>query len=149
MGISSGQFRKHRLAALFFLGYLAALGIFVFFPRPILESGDPSAVSKFLEDHANLFYKILYADTTSVARGNYFMLTPFIILAHLVFPKVRLTLLFAFGAAISATIELVQRAIPGRVADLVDFYSNTASLLIGVVAIKVGHLLLAKFAKTE
>ena len=63
--------RKRELFAAAFLIYLFLLSLFVLFPRPILESGDSSQISEFLQTHANFFYKILYADTRLVAIGNF------------------------------------------------------------------------------
>ena len=117
--------------------YLLALLLFTFFPRPILETGDPNAISAFLQTHANFFYKILYADTTSVAIGNYFMLTPFIVIAHLVYPQTSLWKLFLAGVCVSAGIEISQIFIPGRVSDFVDFGSNCFSLVWGVLLVKL------------
>jgi len=128
---------RFRAVTIAFALYLCALALFTFFPRPILESGDPSAISAFLQTHANFFYKILYADTTSVAIGNYFMLTPFVIMGHLAYPRVSLRKLFLYGVAISAAIEISQIYIPGRVSDIVDFASNALSLVWGICAIKI------------
>jgi hypothetical protein len=125
-----------RAISIVFALYLLALALFTFFPRPVLETGDPSAVAAFLQSHANFFYKVLYADTTSVAIGNYFMLTPFIVMAHLIFTKASLGRVFLLGVAVSAAIEISQFYIPGRVSDLVDFQSNFLSLLLGVAIIK-------------
>ena len=127
---------RFRAVTIAFALYLIALALFTFFPRPVLETGDPAAVSDFLRTHANFFYKILYANTTSVAIGNYFMLTPFIVMAHLVYPKVSLLKLFLAGVGVSATIEISQLFIPGRVSDFVDFASNVLSLVIGLALIK-------------
>ena len=131
---------RFRLAASAFALYLIALFLFTFFPRPILETGDPAQIQEFLRAHANFFYKILYADANQVATGNYFMLTPFIVMAHLVFPKVNLAKLFFAGIALSGLIEIAQIFIPGRVSDPVDFASNSASLLIGIAIIAIGRL---------
>ena len=131
---------RFRLAASAFALYLIALFLFTFFPRPILETGDPAQIQEFLRAHANFFYKILYADANHVATGNYFMLTPFIVMAHLVFPKVHLAKLFFAGIALSGLIEIAQIFIPGRVSDPVDFASNSASLLIGIAIIAIGRL---------
>jgi len=137
---------RFRLAALAFAIYLVSLFLFTFFPRPILESGIPAEIAEFLQSHANFFYKILYADTNSVARGNFFMLTPFIVMAHLVWPRIALLKLFLAGVAVSALIELVQLVIPGRVSDPVDFISNTASLVWGLTAIKIASFVRKKRA---
>ena len=128
---------RFRLAASAFALYLIALFLFTFFPRPILETGDPAQIQEFLRAHANFFYKILYADANSVATGNYFMLTPFIVMAHLVFPHTHLFKLFISGVLLSGLIEIAQIYIPGRVSDPVDFASNSASLLIGIAVIAV------------
>ena len=68
--------RKRDIAAAALTLYLLVLSLFVLFPRPILESGDPSQIAEYLRTHANFFYKILYADTHLVALGNFFMLAP-------------------------------------------------------------------------
>jgi VanZ family protein len=117
--------------------YLIALLTFTFFPRPILESGNPSAIAEYLQTHANFFYKILYADTHLVAIGNLFMLTPFVYLAKLVFPQVKLIKLFFFGVFISLAIEFSQLFIPGRVSDPVDFLANSASVLLGIFLVRL------------
>ena len=136
MGISVGQFRKHRLALALFVGYLVLLFLFVFFPRPILETGDESAIAEFLQSHANVFYKILYADTHLVAYANFFMLTPFILLAHALTPATKKRVLALLGTSVSLLIELVQRFIPGRVSDIRDLYSNVISVFLGLILIR-------------
>ena len=137
---------RFRLAALAFVIYLIALFLFTFFPRPILESGSPTEIAEFLKSHANFFYKILYADAGAVARGNYFMLTPFIVMAHLAWPRTALMKLFFAGVAVSGLIQLVQVFIPGRVSDPMDFISNTASLVWGLLAIQSARLVRRKRA---
>jgi glycopeptide antibiotics resistance protein len=116
--------------------YLACLMLFTFFPRPILESGDPTAIAEFLKSHANFFYKIIYADTHWVALGNFFMLTPLPIIASRIFPKLRLRFIFLVGIAISVIIEISQLFIPGRVTDWLDLASNSISVLIGIAAVR-------------
>ena len=137
MGVRDRNIRKRDLFAIALVIYLIALLTFTFFPRPILESGNPSAIAEYLQTHANFFYKILYADTHLVAIGNLFMLTPFVYLAKLVFPQVKLITLFLSGVFISLTIELSQVFIPGRVSDPVDFLANSASVLLGVFLVRL------------
>ena len=137
MGVKDKNIRKRDLFAIALVIYLIALLIFTFFPRPILESGDPSAIAEYLQTHANFFYKILYADTHLVAIGNLFMLTPFVYLAKLVFPQVKLIKLFLIGVFISLAIELSQTFIPGRVSDPVDFLANSASVLLGIFLVRL------------
>ncbi len=137
MGVKDKNIRKRDLFAIALVIYLIALLTFTFFPRPILESGNPSAIAEYLQTHANFFYKILYADTHLVAIGNLFMLTPFVYLAKLVFPKVKLLILFLSGVFISLTIELSQVFIPGRVSDPVDFLANSASVLLGIFLVRL------------
>jgi glycopeptide antibiotics resistance protein len=129
-------FRKREIFMLILIVYLACLLLFTFFPRPILENGDPTAISEFLKSHANYFYKILYADTRWVAIGNYFMLTPLPIIASGIFPGMRLRYICAAGIALSAIIESSQIFIPGRVSDLADLASNAISVLIGIAAVR-------------
>ena len=137
MGVKDKNIRKRDLFAIALVIYLIALLTFTFFPRPILESGNPSAIAEYLQTHANFFYKILYADTHLVALGNLFMLTPFVYLAKLVFPQVKLIKLFLFGVFISLAIELSQIFIPGRVSDPVDFLANSASVLLGIFLVRL------------
>ena len=137
MGVRDRNIRKRELFAIALAIYLLAVLTFTFFPRPILESGNPSAIAEYLQTHANFFYKILYADTHLVAIGNLFMLTPFVYLAKLVFPQVKLIKLFLFGVFISLAIELSQIFIPGRVSDPVDFLANSASVLLGIFLVRL------------
>ena len=137
MGVKDKNIRKRDLFAIALVIYLIVLLTFTFFPRPILESGNPSAIAEYLQTHANFFYKILYADTHLVAIGNLFMLTPFVYLAKLVFPQVKLIKLFLIGVFISLAIELSQIFIPGRVSDPVDFLANSASVLLGIFLVRL------------
>ena len=137
MGVRDRNIRKRDLFAIALAVYLLAVLTFTFFPRPILESGNPSAIAEYLQTHANFFYKILYADTHLVAIGNLFMLTPFVYLAKLVFPKVKLLNLFLYGVVLSLAIEFSQLFIPGRVSDPVDFLANSVSVLLGIFLVRL------------
>ena len=137
MSVSDRNIRKRDLFALALVIYLFAILTLTFFPRPILETGDSSAIAEYLRSHANFFYKILYADTHLVAIGNLFMLTPFVYLAKLVFPQIKLTKLFLCGVVLSLTIELSQIFIPGRVSDPIDFFANSAGILLGIFLVRL------------
>ena len=127
---------QHRISKGLLALYLGLLAAFVFFPRPVLESGDPSAVAEFLRTHANLFYKILYADTRVVALANYFMLTPFVVIIHFAIPTLRKRTVAISGVILSLFIEIFQQFIPGRVSDVRDFWSNAISVLIGSLIVR-------------
>ena len=137
MGVRDRNIRKRDLFAIALAIYLLAVLTFTFFPRPILESGNPSAIAEYLQTHANFFYKILYADTHLVAIANLFMLTPFVYLAKLVFPQVKLLKLFFYGVVLSLVIEFSQLFIPGRVSDPVDFLANSVSVLLGIFLVRL------------
>ena len=122
---------------IFLILYLASLTLFVFFPRPILESGDSAAIAEFIKTHSGFFYRILYADSQSVATANFFMLTPFVLLAVLVFPEAKLSQITLVGIGISAFIEIIQTIIPGRVSDLTDLLANSVSVLIGSIIVAI------------
>jgi len=132
--------RRKDLYAITLTIYLIALLTFTFFPRPILESGNPSAIAEYLQTHANFFYKILYADTHLVVIGNLFMLTPFAYLTKMVFPQVKLIRLFFGGVFISLVIEFSQLFIPGRVSDPIDFLANSLSVLFGIFLVRLLQL---------
>jgi glycopeptide antibiotics resistance protein len=137
VGVRDRNIRKQDLFAIALVIYLIALLTFTFFPRPILETGNPSAIAEYLQTHANFFYKILYADTHLVAIGNLVMLTPFVYLAKMVFPQVKLIKLFIGGVVLSLAIELSQIFIPGRVSDPVDFLANSLSVLLGIFLVRL------------
>ena len=130
------RIRKRNLFGAILILYVLVLSTFVLFPRPVLESGDPLQISEVLQTHANFFYKILYADTRVVALGNFLMLTPFPIIYSFIFPKTSLRKIFLLGTSLSATFEIIQMAIPGRVSDFVDFLSNSLSVLIGLAIVR-------------
>lgn len=131
------QLRKREIAGIACAIYLASLSLFVLFPRPVLETGDPSQVAQYLQTHANFFYKILYADTRLVALGNFFMLLPLPIILIAIKPSLSLKKIFYCGASLSAIFELTQLLIPGRVSDFVDFVSNSLSVLLGIAIVRL------------
>jgi glycopeptide antibiotics resistance protein len=131
------QLRKRDIAGIACAIYLASLSLFVLFPRPVLETGDPSQIAQYLQTHANFFYKILYADTRLVALGNFLMLLPLPIILNAINSKISLMKIFLYGASLSALFELTQMLIPGRVSDFVDFLSNSLSVLIGIAIVRL------------
>ena len=131
------QLRKREIAGIAFAIYVASLSLFVLFPRPILETGDPSQIAQYLQTHANFFYKILYADTRLVALGNFLMLAPLPIILTAISPTISLKKIFFYCASLSALFELTQLLIPGRVSDFVDFLSNCLSVLIGIAIVRL------------
>jgi hypothetical protein len=131
------RFKRYRVGTLAFLGYLFVLALFTFFPRATAPDGQPSRLTQFLQQHVTFFYRILYASEGAAKIGNYFLLTPFVIVAYWAWPKARLIWIFLIGVLISETIEISQIFIPGRTCDWRDLLANTISLLIGVGAIKL------------
>ena len=116
--------------------YLVALAVFVFFPRAVLVTGSPTAVANYLETHANLFYRILYANDRTVAIANFFMLTPLPIIVHFFKPEFKKRYIFGLGVLISCVIEISQLFIPGRVSDFRDVFSNACSVLVGIGCVR-------------
>jgi VanZ family protein len=68
------------------------------------------------------------------------MLTPFVYLAKMVFPQVKLIRLFFGGVFISLVIEFLQLFIPGRVSDPIDFLANSLSVLFGIFLVRLLQL---------
>jgi len=112
---------------------LLTLLVFTLFPRPLLESGNPSEIEEFLRTHANIFYKILYADTSLVYVGNYLLLFPFALLISWVFSTWSFIIRLICSVLISGFIEISQIWIPGRVSDPVDFLANVLGSAIGLL----------------
>ena len=131
------QLRKRDIAGIACAIYLASISLFVLFPRPVLETGDPSQIAQYLQTHANFFYKILYADTRLVALGNFLMLLPLPIILNAINSKISLKKIFLYGASLSALFELTQLLIPGRVSDVMDFLSNSLSVLLGIAIVRL------------
>ena len=136
MAYRGRQLRKREVAGIACAIYLALLSLFVLFPRPVLDTGDPSQITQYLQTHANFFYKILYADTRLVALGNFFMLLPLPITLNAIYPSISLMKIFHCGASLSALFELTQLFIPGRVSDFMDFLSNCLSVLLGIAIVR-------------
>ena len=119
--------------------YLAIVLLFVLFPRPILESADPSALQIFLINHSGIFYKILYADSSTIQVSNFFLFTPAAAFMKLVFPKIKSSYIFIGFLLLSLVIETLQLLIPGRVSDWRDLLANGVSGGIGLIlAILIG-----------
>ena len=137
MAYRGRQLRKREIVGIACAIYLASLSLFVLFPRPVLETGDPSQIAQYLQTHANFFYKILYADTRLVALGNFLMMAPLPIILNAIYPTISLKKIFFFGSALSALFELTQLLIPGRVSDFVDFLSNSLSVLLGIAIVRL------------
>ena len=131
-----GQTPTRSIFVFLLICYLATLITFVFFPRPVLVNGSPSELAAFLKSHANLFYKILYADARIVAIANFFMLTPLVIVIKYAVPTLKKRKIFFFGISLSLAIELIQIVIPGRVPDFADLISNTVSVIIGLLLVR-------------
>ena len=112
---------------------MAIVLLFTLFPRPLLEASNPGELEEFLRSHANIFYKILYADTSLVYVGNYLLLFPLTILVSWVFPSWSILKRFFGAILISGFIEISQLLIPGRVSDLVDFLSNSFGAAVGIL----------------
>ena len=129
--------RVHRFFVIALIVYLSILLIFTLYPRPLLESADPRAIRDFLESHANLFYKILYADTSLVYIGNYLMLFPLALLISWSYPNWPIWVRLSSGVGLSGVIEMVQMAIPGRVSDVMDFASNSIGFIAGIVLAEI------------
>ena len=137
MAYRGRQLRKRKVAGIACAIYLASLSLFVLFPRPVLETGDPSQIAQYLQTHASFFYKILYADTHLVALGNFLMLAPLPIILNVIYPSISLKKVFLCGSSLSALFELTQLLIPGRVSDFMDFLSNCLSVLIGIAIVRL------------
>ena len=113
--------------------YLSIVLLFVLFPRPILESSDPSALQIFLINHSGFFYKIIYADSSTISISNFFLFTPAAAFMKLVFPKIKSSYIFIGFLLLSLVIETLQLLIPGRVSDWRDLLANGVSGGIGLI----------------
>ena len=98
-----------------------------------MESANPVEIEEFLRTHANLFYKILYADSSMVYIGNYLLLLPFALLVSWAFPFWSIVSRLLSAILLSGFIEILQIWIPGRVSDVVDFISNVSGAAVGIL----------------
>ena len=102
-----------------------------------MESSNPDELEEFLRNHANIFDKILYADTSLVYVGNYLLLFPFAVLVSWVFPSWSILKSILSAVMVSGFIEMSQLLIPGRVSDIVDFVSNVLGAAVGILVYKI------------
>jgi glycopeptide antibiotics resistance protein len=107
--------------------------LFTLFPRPLLETSNPGELEEFLRNHSNVFYKILYADTSLVYVGNYLLLFPFAVIVSWIFPSWSILKRILSAIMVSGFIEIFQLLIPGRVSDVVDFLSNILGAALGIL----------------
>ena len=111
--------------------------MFTLFPRPLLETSNPGELEEFLRNHSNVFYKILYADTSLVFVGNCLLFFPFAVFVSWVFPSWSMLKRILSAVMISGFIEISQFFIPGRVSDIVDFVSNALGAAVGILVYKI------------
>jgi len=129
--------RVNKVILILSLASLLLVLLFTLFPRPILLSNDPNEIELFFQTHTGLFYKILYAQSSSVALGNYFLFTFPAFLFKLRFTNIAEYKIFFAFLTLSIFIELAQMAIPGRVSDGMDLFANGVSGLIGLILAKI------------
>jgi glycopeptide antibiotics resistance protein len=98
-----------------------------------LESSNLGELEEFLRNNANIFYKILYADSSLVYVGNYLLLFPFAVLVSWNFPSWSILKRILSAVMVSGFIEISQFFIPGRVSDIVDFVSNVLGAALGII----------------
>jgi len=79
------------------------------------------------------FYKILYADSSTIQVSNFFLFTPAAALLKLVFPKIKSSYILIGFLLLSLAIEILQLLIPGRVSDWRDLLANGVSGAIGLI----------------
>lgn len=112
--------KKSRTVAIF---YLSLLGVVLLFPRPDIALNPSGNI--FLD----LLNKILFLSGPLEIVGNFLLFVPsLLVLAHVV-PRIQVYYLALFCILGSATAEMAQIWIPGRVSSVRDFISNS----IGVV----------------
>jgi len=129
--------RVNKVILILSLTSLLLVLLFTLFPRPILLSNDPNEIELFFQTHTGLFYKILYAQASSVALGNYFLFTLPAFLFKLRFTNIAAYKIFFAFLSLSTFIEIAQMAIPGRVSDGMDLFANGVSGLIGLILAKI------------
>ena len=114
--------------------YLAGLLALTMSPQP----DDPTAfgwVRRAVEWVAAHGVPVTFPAVEAV--GNLLLFVPFGVLAGLLLPVRRWWVVLVAGAALSAAIELIQLAIPGRWTTLQDWVLNTAGTALGLAVLFV------------
>jgi glycopeptide antibiotics resistance protein len=116
-------------AAFYLFIYVLAMVL----PRKLPADGFDSAQVFFIK---RLFHKTLYYSGPLEPIANVIFLIPvFLFLAWFLGPK-RAPVALVICITLSATAELLQRAIPGRVSSLQDFALNSAGAAVAYLSYK-------------
>ncbi len=124
--------RRHPVLTVLTLGYLGVVAWVTLGPQP-LDAGGSRALYRLLRYFGNheLTRWITYDRVEFSA--NVAMFVPIGLLFVLVLGRRRWWLAMLIGVALTVTIELSQRGIPGRVSDPRDVLANSLGAMLGVI----------------
>ena len=116
---------RSKFSVLVALAYALAIAAALLFPKTI------GHVQSSENPFVDVLYKILFISGPIEVVGNFFLFVPVLLALVHAAPEVRVRYIALLCCLGSATVEIAQSWIPGRVSSLSDFISNT----LGVVAI--------------
>jgi glycopeptide antibiotics resistance protein len=124
--------RRHPILALLTVGYLVVVALMTLGPQPVTSTSSHVLfrLLRFFGNHSSTDW-ITYSRVEFTA--NIAMFVPLGVLFLLVLGRRRWWLATFIGVALTITIELSQRGIPGRVSDPRDVLANSVGAFIGVL----------------
>lgn len=124
---------------------MTVLGLFVFWPRPILElSQGTSSIGTSSNFAVKTAHNVLYIDGYREILGNFMMLIPVALLIIKVFPRMKVQSILLICLCVTISIEFIQIFIPGRVSDVSDIFANAVGAALVLVLRQLKTKILAK-----
>ncbi|MGO1855266.1 MAG: VanZ family protein [Microbacteriaceae bacterium] len=117
--------------------YAIALALIVWLPDSVASrvTGIVFRLARFVAEHAGVSLSTTY--TVFEFAANIALFIPFGLLLAAGWPRTNVWWIILMGFSASATIELVQTMIPGRVTTLSDVIANTLGTIIGCCAVRL------------
>lgn len=117
--------------------YAIAVALIVWLPAATASrvTGLAFRVAKFFAEHTGVSLTTSY--TIFEFLANIALFVPFGILLTAGWPRTNTWWIILLGFSASATIELVQTMIPGRVTTLSDVVANTLGTIIGCLLVRI------------
>ena len=84
-----------------------------------------------------VIHRILFISGPLEIIGNFLLFVPVLLALIHAAPEVRVRYMALICCLGSATVEIAQSWIPGRVSSLIDFVSNTLGVVVAVAVMKI------------
>lgn len=117
---------RSKLSVFIALAYAVAIGVALLFPKTV---GHVQSSENLLLE---ILYFILFISGPLEVIGNFFLFVPVLIALIHAAPEVRVRYVALICCLGSATVEIAQSWIPGRVSSMTDFVCNTLGVVFAI-----------------